>query len=442
MSIDIASIEHMTAEELTALQQQIAQRHAAQVLTLPDQTATGRGKPTLANTRALFDFYNISIRYNEMRKDMDIDIPHHQFSRDTEGTAKMQYLKSLARKHELDPADIFDHVGLIGNENSYHPVRDWIDQQIWDGHDRLPAFYNSIELEVANPLKETMMRKWALSAVAALYHDNFSSEGVLTLTAEQGKGKTVWVERLLPYEARNVWNKDAVVINMNNKDSLLKALSFWIVELGEIDATFKKSDIESLKAFITEKFDILRSPYGIKANNYSRRTVFYGTVNDMEFLQDQQNRRFWVLRVREFHDTQLDPAQFWAQLKQLYLKIRPQIVDSETRLRHNEYGWFLSPQERAQLQKTQNIFKTSDPITETLDHHVIVPVIQGQNSGEWLNPTMILKECGIRSPTKRDLNTAGNWLRDHGYRADGQRRYNVEIRRDTVFNMSKMGAFD
>ena len=153
------------------------------------------------------------------------------------------------------------------------------------GKDRLPEYYGSIILADLNPMKEVMMRKWALSLVAALYHPNFSCEGVLTFSGKQGQGKTIWVEELIPQEYHNIWNKDAVTLDVNNKDSLFKALSYWITELGELDSTFKKSDIEALKGFITEKVDMIRSPYDRKANKYPRRTVFYATVNDDEFLQ-------------------------------------------------------------------------------------------------------------------------------------------------------------
>jgi putative DNA primase/helicase len=68
-------------------------------------------------------------------------------------------------------------------------------------------------------------------------------------------------------------------LNPAEKDSVLTAVSHWIVELGELDATFKKADIAQLKAFVTKTSDKVRRPYALKDSSFPRRTVFAGTVN-------------------------------------------------------------------------------------------------------------------------------------------------------------------
>ena len=44
--------------------------------------------------------------------------------------------------------------------------------------------------------------------------------------------------------------KDGITLNPSDKDSVMQCVRNWIVELGELDATFRKSDIASLKSFI------------------------------------------------------------------------------------------------------------------------------------------------------------------------------------------------
>jgi putative DNA primase/helicase len=275
-----------------------------------------------------------------------------------------------------------------------------------------------------------MMRKWALSLVAALYHANFSCEGVLTFSGEQGQGKTIWVEELIPRQYHNVWNKDAVIIDTKNKDTTSKALGYWITELGEIDATFRRSDIEALKAFITEKVDVIRPPYERTANKYPRRTVFYATVNEQEFLQDTQNRRFWVLEVAGFDLGRIDTAQFWAQMRQEYESVRHRIGSGAERKANNEWGWFMSPTERAQMQVLQEAHKAVDPVEETLESRIITNVLARQAKAaltESLNVTEILRRCGQYPIGKRETNIGARWLRRNGFRADRQKRYDVLI---------------
>lgn len=395
-------------------------------IAFPDVNDKHVPRLTLQNHKTLFAHYNVDIRYNEMTKDYEIDIPGKQFHKDTELNAKIAQLRDFCHTQGLGVGELESFVTLVGTENSYHPVRNFIDAQIWDGQDRLQAWYDSVELIAPNPMKQIMMYKWGLSAVAALYHDGFSCEGVLTWQGLQGVGKTLQIENIIPREFHNKWNKDAVVLDMSNKDSIFKALGYWITEMGEIDATFKKSDMEALKGFITEKVDVLRPPYERKANKYARRTVFYASVNETNFLQDDENRRFWVLAVRKFHHAQIDCGQFWAQMKHCYQQIRDRIRTASDREANQEWGWFMSPTERAQMKPLQATFRALDPIEQTLDAGIILHT-GAHSPGEWMNSTAILGALGWGKPTKRDLNIAGKWMKAHGYTQNSKWQYRVEL---------------
>jgi putative DNA primase/helicase len=207
----------------------------------------------------------------------------------------------------------------------------------------------------------------------------------------------------------------------------MKAVGTWITELGELDSTFKKSDLEALKAWITEKQDVIRPPYERSANKYARRTGFYATLNTLEFLNDDENRRFWVLDVDAFRFPEYDLAQFWAQIKVLYQAVAPLCRDPKSRVANQEWGWFLTPDERELLQQSQNPFKTVDPVIETLSNHVVARQLMKTVRGETLNITEILKRCGMDRVSKRETTAGGKWLREQGFRADRQKKYTVEI---------------
>ena len=420
-------LENMTEEQIEQLRLMLEATKPKE-LVFPDIGERGKILSTLDNFRALFDFYDITLKYNEMTKELEIDIPGREIHPDLEMNAKLGYLIDYCNRNNLPTTELQTYVTLLGEQRAYHPVRDWIDQQQWDGQDRLQEWYATVVLDGENALKETMMYKWALSAVAALYHHNFSCEGVLTWQSPQGVGKTIQIENIIPRQYHNQWNKDAVVIDMSNKDTLLKALSYWIVELGEIDATFRKSDIEALKGFITEKVDVLRPPYERKPNKYSRRTVFYASVNQKEFLQDNENRRFWVLSVKKFLHADIDTGQFWAQIKHHYLQIRDKISTAAEREHHQEWGWFMSPAERLILSEMQQEFKAVDSVDQILYNYIrSSSETQLNNSGEWMNVTAILSKIGKTSLQRRDLATAGRWLRDNGFEPDSRRQYFVDI---------------
>jgi hypothetical protein len=85
----------------------------------------------------------------------------------------------------------------------------------------------------------------------------------------------------------------------------------------------------------------------------------------------------------------------------------------------------LSPDERAVLQKHQNVFKSIDPIEETLENCVMTRM----PGTAWMNCTAILNECGKLNPSRRDTNIAAKWLRANGFRANGMKQYCVTIMR-------------
>ena len=201
-------------------------------------------------------------------------------------------------------------------------------------------------------------------------------------------------------------------------------MKYWICELGEVDATFKRSDIEALKGFITEKKDVIRLPYEKKPNEYDRRTVFYATVNEEEFLQDSENRRFWVLSISGFNHGTIDPYQFWKQIKVMYDNIKDKIRSSKDRDENKEYGWFMSPEQRTEMAPLQESYKTMEPVEQVLEDNLL-PF--DATRGDWRNVTSILKMCSYGTPGKRDGNIAGKWLRKNGYTENSRKQFLVEL---------------
>jgi putative DNA primase/helicase len=394
-------------------------------IVFPELKGDGRPKNTIENFKVLLNHYDITIRYNEMSKEYEIDIPNFKYHTDLKANSTIAQIRSWAHSQGFPVTEIDNYILKVGSENSFHPVKDWLENGIeWDGVDRLPLYYNSIILDKDNPMKNEMMRKWALSLIGALYHNGFSCEGVLTMSGKQGKGKTIWINNLIPKDYQNIWNKGGVVIDMRNKDTIIKALKYWVCELGEVDATFKRSEIEALKGFITENKDVLRLPYEKKPNEYDRRTVFYATVNEEEFLQDSENRRFWVLSISGFNHGTFDPYQFWKQIKVMYDNIKDKIKSASDRELNNEYGWFMSPEQRIEMAPLQESYKTIEPVEQVLEDNLL-PF--DASKGDWRNVTSILKACSWGTPNKRDGNIASKWLRKHGYTENSRKQFLVEL---------------
>ncbi|MFM9435729.1 putative P-loop ATPase [Janthinobacterium sp. CG_23.3] len=278
-------------------------------------------KSTIENVQKLLQLYGATCRYNAMTKRIDIRVPGISFKADNGSNSAIAEIKSLCRRVGLPVTELVEYLVAIGDKCVYHPVRDWVDSKAWDGVSRLNDLYATMGVETGHEdFRNTMVRRWLISAVAALFSekDTDKFELVLVMAGEQGLGKTSWVKRLCPAVDNAV--KDGVSLNPDEKDSILQAIKHWLVELGELDGIFRKADIAKLKAFLSRTDDEVRLPYAHMDSRFKRRTVMFGSVNEKNFLTDTTGNRRWltlgVLSVDYQHD--IDMQQLWAELAVLY----------------------------------------------------------------------------------------------------------------------------
>lgn len=313
-----------------------------------------KGKPAklYANFSALADHYGVSVRYNLMARKADVSLQGGMWKdSDRILTLSRAYLIDLCTQHGLVSTGLIDDwLNLRSSENEYHPAIEWIETQEWDGVPRFEALAATVETETPDAWR-TYLRKWLIQAVAALYEPRFSCRGVLSFVGGQGIGKTSWLKSLTPVEIGAFG--EGLSIDPGNKDSLVTAISKWIVELGEVDATFRQADISRLKAFLTKGEDEVRLPYGRVYEHFTRRTVFASTVNKTDFLVDQTgNTRWWVIEAKSINWRHgIDMQQLWAEARTWYQA-------GET--------WFLDDKETDMLHHLNSKFEQEDPITDSL----------------------------------------------------------------------------
>ena len=268
--------------------------------TWPNIGSNGQPLNTRPNVERLLENYSISAKYNEISKDVEVLVPGVSSGSDARDNCAVSEILSLAALNRLPMSNIEGHIKTIAVRNTYNPVRDFVNQREWDGRSRFADLLNTISTpdDYSRDLLAMLVRRWLLSAMAAAYLDaGFWSKGVLVFQGEQSLGKTAWFKALLPPDNRNLV-KVGATIDPSNKDSVASAISHWLVELGELDATFRKADIAKLKAFISQDRDDLRRPYDRLESKYQRRTVFFASVNPKHFLADDTgNVRWWTIPV-------------------------------------------------------------------------------------------------------------------------------------------------
>ena len=316
--------------------------------TFPHVTDEGYPLGTLENFRVLISRLGIVIRYNVIKKSVEILVPGTSFTRDNKDNAAMAYVLSACAEVRMPSQHAIQFVLCVADENQYNPVLSWIESKPWDGISRLEDLYATVVSD--SLIKPMIMRKWLVQcAAAACMPDGISAQGVLVFSGAQNLGKTTWFKNLAPVALDVVLTGHS--LDTRNKDSVFTAVGHWIVELGELDATFKKSDIAALKAFITQPTDKLRRPYAAAESQMARRTVLGGSVNEADFLSDPTgNRRFWTVAVEAFKfDHGVDMQQLWAEV----------LV-----LAQGGEGWSLDRAEFDQLSTHNEDFTVVDPWSE------------------------------------------------------------------------------
>lgn len=307
---------------------------------------------TIANLRDLLVYHGIVCRYNVISKKVIHNIPGEEFTSENEENAAIACIYSLMKQWSMPVDGHRGYLLRIADENQYNPVMQWITSKPWDGKGRLQEFYDTIE-STEKEAKELLIRRWMITAVCMACQHGVDSAGCLVLQGNQDMGKTWWAKKLVPEDIRAQLIRTDATVDPHDKDSVSQVISYWIVELGEIGATFNRADLQALKAFITRDHDTMRRPYDLGDSRYPRRTALIASVDQQIYLHDTAgNRRFWTIpctSINSFHT--LDMQQVWSEVYEL-------VKGGET--------WRLEPDEKAHIARINEQHAQIEPIYEKI----------------------------------------------------------------------------
>jgi len=197
--------------------------------------------------------------------------------------------------------------------SAYHPVEDWLRGLEWDKTDRLTGGLPAAFGQQAGTLQAQFLRYSLRAMVARALTPGCQVDTVTVLVGGQGKRKSRGLRALA-----GEWFGDPF-IDVETKDSWEQVHRFWLLELAELSA-LRSKDLEAVKAFATRSTDSFRAPYARQSAEHPRRSVFWGTTNQLQFLMDATGqRRWWPVVVGEtridLEWIRLNRAQAFAQAR-------------------------------------------------------------------------------------------------------------------------------
>ena len=361
-------------------------------LQLPDCVKTPKGEPTAsqlptqANIQYLLKELEIHPKLNIMSREVELSFTNYR-------RKELLIIKESEQCHRT-LTDIRLKLGIRGAKkhvdgiieelasmNTYHPFEVWVMSKEWDGISRISELENTI---VVAPQSVTAwpvyLRRWLLQGIQAGFGWRNPKQIALVLVFQgrQYLGKTNWFNSLAPVEFR----QEGVALDLRSyaaKDSIIRATMFPLVELGEIAGTFRMSDVDALKNFLSQTHDVYRSPYGHRAIRWPRATSYFATVNRKEFLVDETgSRRFIPVAVKGIKFTHnIDMQQLWREVYEIW--------------RTGEQ-WWLNEEESKLRAVSSSQFEQQEAAVELLDAWLATHT---DKDTETLNVTEICRKLQI-----------------------------------------------
>lgn len=340
-SKDSTTKKHIAEEKFAEAKFEFAEEAKAEV---PEEYDTSWTEELDANTKGEYDNsannLNIIIQHDQFLKDVfklnifdnkryvTRSLPWRKVDtveplRDVDYSGVRNYIECVYGIVSSQKVD--DALALEFEKKKFHPIREYICAQKWDGIPRVNTLLIDYFGAEDNAYTRAAIRKTLVAAVARVFEPGIKFDTALILVGEQGTYKSTFVKKL-----GMEWFSDTFT-TVQGKESFEQIQGAWLIEMAELSG-LKKAEVESIKHYISKREDMFRPAYGRTVETYKRQCVFFGTTNNKDFLRDPTgNRRFMPIDVRPEYATksvnddltQDEINQIWAEAYQLYLAKEP-----------------------------------------------------------------------------------------------------------------------
>ena len=232
--------------------------------------------------------------------------------------------------------DYFDALKNVAMRNKFHPVRDLLNSLQWDGQEHikglLPDYLGAEDTEYTYQV----WRLWMLGAISRIFQPGCKFDYTVIFQGRQGIGKSTFLQLMA---LNDEWFNDSLD-SLDSDKAAQSLMGSWIVELAELKSLARTAGgVDSVKRFLTSTQDKYRVPYERRADIFLRQSVFAGTTNKNDFLQDRTgNRRFLIVQTgvnepkKNLFDSEAmsDIKAAWAEAVHIYKTENPKLLLPES----------------------------------------------------------------------------------------------------------------
>ena len=203
------------------------------------------------------------------------------------GNLDMSMIKNIIeKKYGIYSKDkIADALDIVANEDSYHPIKEYIESLKWDGTKRIDTAFSDYFGAEPTAYNAMCMRLILLGAIERVFEPGCKFDPMVIIKGAQGLGKSTFF--------RYICGKDKYFQgNFKDIDKSFDLTSGkWICEMAELSGLKKPEKREEIKAYLTLVSDTHRVPFKQFSEDYPRQFILVGTTNETVFLNDDTGER-------------------------------------------------------------------------------------------------------------------------------------------------------
>jgi len=189
--------------------------------------------------------------------------------------------------------------------HTYDPLYDFMKSlPKWDGVSRLKTWMIDMCGSPHDELSKWMSYMTIMQMVARAMNPGCMARNVPVWEGLENKGKTRMIKLL-----GDPWSI-TFDMSMESKEAHMAIQGVWVAELAELD-TLRRTTETRLKSFISQTKDTFVPKYSNNRASYPRRTVFFGTTNDEDYLASVTgNTRWFPIATGDFDYDRMEKERF------------------------------------------------------------------------------------------------------------------------------------
>jgi Virulence-associated protein E/Primase C terminal 2 (PriCT-2) len=237
----------------------------------------------------------------------------NQWAGDLSDEAIQMIRKLIRHRFGFDPKteNTRDACVQLCLEHQFDPVLDYLAGLRWDDVPRLDSWLQRYMGAPDTDLNRTIGRLALVACVRRARAPGTKFDQVVVFESIEGRGKSSAIEILAGKENFS----DQHILGLRGQEQQEAMAGIWLYEIADLTG-MKKAEVEHVKAFASRKVDRARPAYGRFRIDRERRTVFFATTNDDEYLKSQTgNRRFWPVTTGsiDLEGLRRDRDHLWAE---------------------------------------------------------------------------------------------------------------------------------